>query len=788
MNEKTLRTLEYYQILNILKKYAMSIPAKNKISQLLPSNDIEYIEKELSKVDEAHVYIQKYGDSPNIEFDDIDVILKKVKINVTLNSHEIISIGKVLRCAKNLLKFFSNVNVYDYPYLNSYKKDIYNFEKIIKTIDNTFISENEISDNASENLAKIRQNIRRLQIKIKDLLEQYIRSSKNQKYLQESIITVRGDRFVLPIKAEYKNEVQGIVHDQSATGATLFIEPLFSVELNNQIRILLSEERDEIERILKKISEEINENYEQIMLTYRTLIEIDFIFAKARYALSLRATKPILNDNNYIQLKKARHPLIPYEKVVANDIELGLSFRVLLITGPNTGGKTVTLKTVGLINLMAQSGLFVPCSENSNITVFDNIFADIGDEQSIAQSLSTFSSHMKNIIEIISNINQKSLVLIDEIGAGTDPEEGAALGKAILEYIYEKGALAVATTHYGELKIFAQEKEGFENASCEFDIATLSPTYRLLIGVPGVSNALYISSNLGLPKEIVNKAKNYLSDYKINLEKIIADMEAKRQVAEKRATEIESLREELHRQKALFEEERKKFEIEKERIKQKAKKEAKDYVDKFSYEIESLLKDLRKKAEALKEKEILKELDDKKRHFIQISNSTATNSYDEENKYFSPIDKVKIGQEVYVKNLGSIGFVDSLPDEKGNLTVRVGILKINVNIRDLAKNEETYVDKQQNYKKTIEINVQKVPLSLDVRGLLADDAIMEVDKYLDNAYVAGLKEITIIHGKGTGTLRNVIRKFLKNHQLVKSMREGNYNEGDQGVTIVSLRD
>lgn len=788
MNEKTLRTLEYYQILNILKKYAMSIPAKNKISQLLPSNDIEYIEKELSKVDEAHVYIQKYGDSPNIEFDDIDVILKKVKINATLNSHEIISIGKVLRCAKNLLKFFSNVNVYDYPYLNSYKKDIYNFEKIIKTIDNTFISENEISDNASENLAKIRQNIRRLQIKIKDLLEQYIRSSKNQKYLQESIITVRGDRFVLPIKAEYKNEVQGIVHDQSATGATLFIEPLFSVELNNQIRILLSEERDEIERILKKISEEINENYEQIMLTYRTLIEIDFIFAKARYALSLRATKPILNDNNYIQLKKARHPLIPYEKVVANDIELGLSFRVLLITGPNTGGKTVTLKTVGLINLMAQSGLFVPCSENSNITVFDNIFADIGDEQSIAQSLSTFSSHMKNIIEIISNINQKSLVLIDEIGAGTDPEEGAALGKAILEYIYEKGALAVATTHYGELKIFAQEKEGFENASCEFDIATLSPTYRLLIGVPGVSNALYISSNLGLPKEIVNKAKNYLSDYKINLEKIIADMEAKRQVAEKRATEIESLREELHRQKALFEEERKKFEIEKERIKQKAKKEAKDYVDKFSYEIESLLKDLRKKAEALKEKEILKELDDKKRHFIQISNSTATNSYDEENKYFSPIDKVKIGQEVYVKNLGSIGFVDSLPDEKGNLTVRVGILKINVNIRDLAKNEETYVDKQQNYKKTIEINVQKVPLSLDVRGLLADDAIMEVDKYLDNAYVAGLKEITIIHGKGTGTLRNVIRKFLKNHQLVKSMREGNYNEGDQGVTIVSLRD
>lgn len=786
MNQKTFRALEYDKILEMLMTAAHSEPAKRYFQNLVPSSDKDFIQKELDKVEECFIYILKYGRPPALEFSDISLILKKARAQAILTPHEILEVEKVLKLSQEVRSYLANA---DSSYLKTIRERLFNLKEIIARIDQTFLTPEEILDTASPRLKEIRDRIRRLEARIRDELNKMIRDPKIQRFLQEPIITVRGDKLLLPVKAEHKDSIKGIIHDQSATGATLFVEPFVCVEISNQIRVARSEEKEEIERILQELSQLISDSYNEIKQNFESLSELDILFTKAQWAHQFRASKPILNTAGYINLKKARHPLIEKEKVVPIDVHLGKEFDVLVITGPNTGGKTVTLKTIGLFCLLAQSGMFLPADEGSEVCVFSKIFADIGDEQSIIQSLSTFSAHMKNIIEITQNADSSTLVLLDEIGSGTDPEEGAALAKAILKFLFKKGSKVVATTHYGELKTFAQQEERFENASCEFDINTLKPTYRLLIGIPGMSNALYISSNLGLKEEIVELAKSYMSKKTLELTDIINEMERKRKELEETLENANKLKIEAENLKKTLEEERRRFEAEKQRIKERASREAREFVQRVEDEVEKLFKELRKIAEALKEKEMLKQLEEKKREYENLVKSIEQASQKEEKLQSKLPENLRLGQKVYVKSFDAEGFVESLPDSKGNLTVRIGIMKLSVNISDVFEiEEETATKNLVSSKKAVEVNQKSIDMSIDVRGKTSDDAILEVDKYLDDAYTAGLKQVTIIHGKGTGVLRQAIRNFLRRHPHVKSFRDGTYGEGEQGVTVVELKD
>jgi len=786
LNQKTFRALEYDRILEMLISAAHSEPAKRYFQNLIPSTDTDFVKEELDKVEECYIYILKYGTPPALEFSDISSVLKKAKAEAILTPYEILQVARVLKLSQEIKSYLANA---DSKYLKSSREKLFNLKDLTARIDQTFLTPDEILDTASSRLKEIRDRIRRLEARIRDELNRMIRDPKIQRFLQEPIITLRGDKLLLPVKAEHKDSVKGIIHDQSATGATLFVEPFVCVEISNQIRVVKSEERDEIERILQEISQLISNKYDEINQNFNILSELDILFTKAQWAHQFSASKPKLNEAGYINLKKARHPLIEKEKVVPIDVHLGKEFDVLVITGPNTGGKTVTLKTVGLFCLLAQSGIFIPADDGSEVCVFSKIFADIGDEQSIIQSLSTFSAHMKNIIEITQNADSSTLVLLDEIGSGTDPEEGAALAKAILKFLHKKGSKVVATTHYGELKTFAQQEERFENASCEFDINTLKPTYRLLIGIPGMSNALYISSNLGLNKEIVELAKSYMSKKTLELTDIINEMERKRRELEEALESANKLKSEAEKLKKTLEEEKRRFEAEKQRIKERASKEAREFVQKVEDEVEKLFKDLRKIAENLREKEMLKQLEEKKREYENLVKSIEQASQKEEKLQSKLPESLRLGQKVYVKSFDAEGFVESLPDSKGNLTVRIGIMKLSVNISDVFEIEEETITKNLvSSKKGVEINQKSIDMSIDVRGRTSDDAILEVDKYLDDAYTAGLKQVTIIHGKGTGVLRQAIRNFLRRHPHVKSFRDGTYGEGEQGVTVVELKD
>lgn len=787
MNQKTLKALEYDRIVEILKNIAKSKPAKEYFENLMPSTDVENIKTELDKVDESYRYILKFGNPPALEFEDILPSLKKSKLGAVLNPYEILQIGKVLKLSYEMRVYLSSVQ--EFEYLDNMKKRLVNLKEIVSRIDQTFLTADEILDTASPRLKEIRDRIRKLESRIRDELNSMIRDPKIQRFLQEPIITIRGEKLLLPVKAEYRNEIKGIIHDQSATGATLFVEPFVCVEISNQIRILKSQEKEEIERILQEISSLIADHCDEIENAFYALVELDIVFTKAIWAKEVNANKPVINTNGIIDLKKARHPLIEKDRVVPIDIHLGKDFDVLIITGPNTGGKTVTLKTVGLFCLLCQSGVFVPAEEGSQLCIFQKIFADIGDDQSIVQSLSTFSAHMKNIIEITKSADNSTLVLLDEVGAGTDPEEGAALAKAILKYLFEKGCKVIATTHYGELKIFAQQEKRFENASCEFDVRTLKPTYRLLIGIPGRSNALVISSNLGLDRRIVEMARGYLSQKMVDLDRIINEMDQKRKEAEENLELAQKLKLEAQALKAAYEEEKKRFEQEREKIRRKAINEAKEIIERSQDEIESLFKDLRKLAENLKEKEILKELEEKKKEYERLIQSISQQeSKDSESKTKKPPQNIRLGQKVYVRSFDAEGFVESLPDSKGNLTVQIGIMKLNVNISDIEEAKEQDSKVYQATSKNVKLKEKSVDLFIDVRGKTSDDAILDVDKYLDDAYTSGLRQVTIIHGKGTGVLRQAIRNFLKRHPLVKSFRDGTYGEGEQGVTVVELKD
>jgi DNA mismatch repair protein MutS2 len=652
------------------------------------------------------------------------------------------------------------------------------------------ISEEEIADDASSTLKSIRRSIRLTNDKIHNELSSILNSSKN--VLQENIITMRNGRYCLPVKSEYKNHFQGMIHDQSSTGSTLFIEPMAIVRLNNDLRELAIKEQEEIEKILAELSMMAGEHVEQLEYDYNTITGLDFIFARAKLSKQMKGTEPKFNDKGIINLKKARHPLIDPKHVVPIDVRIGSDFNMLIITGPNTGGKTVTLKTVGLLTLMGQAGLHIPAFDNSELAIFDEVYADIGDEQSIEQSLSTFSSHMTNIVSILHKANENSLVLFDELGAGTDPTEGAALAMAILTHLHKKGIRTMATTHYSELKIYALSTEGVLNASCEFDVETLRPTYRLLIGIPGKSNAFAISSKLGLPEYIIEEARKLIGKQDRTFEDLISDLEASRVTIEKEQNEIQQYKAEIEKLKKNLDRKNENLEASRMRILKEAKEEAYSIIQEAK---EIADESIRKYNRWLQQGGNIKEMEAER---AQLRDRLSENSDlpIEENskpaKKVSP-DNLKIGDSVFVTSLGLRGTVSTLPNAKGDLLVQMGALSSQVNTSDLEAIEDTEkpVEVKRSRTQTGKIRISKsssIRPEINLIGKTVDEALFELDKYLDDAYIAHLPQVTVIHGRGTGALRNAVHDFLKKSRYVKSYRVGGHHEGNTGATIVEFKE
>lgn len=790
---KSLKVLEYEKIKEKLKLHCVTFLGKDIVDNLAPSTDMDKIQHMLNETEEAYKLIFRIGNPPLSEIEQIDDYLKRASIGGAITPYGLIQISKTLKISRELKSYLLSQRELlksELGLLLEIADQIVIIKTLESKINDTIISEDEISDNASAKLRDIRRKIRVKNDNIKDKLNSILNNLSTKKYLQDNLITIRDGRYVIPVKSENKSSVAGIVHDVSSSGATAFIEPLAVVELNNEIRELEIEEKKEIERILLEISQLVKENAEFIKTNQELIGFIDFIFAKAKLAIEENATKPELNNKGYLNFKKARHPLLE-GNVVPIDIYLGDDFNSLIITGPNTGGKTVTLKTVGLLTLMGQSGLFVPASDGSKLAVFEYIGADIGDEQSIEQSLSTFSSHMKNIVQILNEINKNSLVLFDELGAGTDPVEGAALAMAILNELKEKDIRVIATTHYSQLKIYALTTEKVKNASMEFDVETLTPTYKLIIGLPGKSNAFEISKRLGLPEKIIFNARELMTKENIEFEEVLKSIDADRKAIQSEKLEIENLKKSLNKLEKELEQERTKMILEKEKIIAEAKQSAIEVLENANKQAEDLIREIREVFFELDREKQNKILEVKKNFSNEINN--IKHQIIETNKKINKKEKikgVKIGQTVKVNSIDQIGTVLSMPDEKGNLDLQVGIMKINVNLSDLSIYEEdsnkdlTYNKK---YNKNTLTKSKQIKKELDLRGYDTENAIMEIDKYLDDAYLAGIDQVFIIHGKGTGVLREGVRNYLSKHKHVKSMRYGEFNEGGDGVTVVKLK-
>lgn len=792
MNEKTLRVLEYQKIINLLADHTVSNLGREIVLKLKPSNNVYEIKEWLQETSEAVEILLKKGSIPFEGIYDIRMPLKKAEVGSIIENSELLKISSTLAGVRKLKAFMKeekNDNLY--PIIEDLVSLLVELKDIEHSINNVVISEEEISDRASHDLYSIRKKIRDKHAKIREKMNNMITSVSYQKYLQEQIITIRGDRYVLPVKQEFRSSIPGIVHDQSSSGATLYIEPMSIVEMNNDLKQLKLKETNEISRILLLLSEMISEKSQEIRTNLEILTTLDFIFAKAKLSLELRCSKPIVNNSGRINLKKARHPLIDFDTVVPINVHIGETFNILVITGPNTGGKTVSLKTIGLLVLMSQSGLHIPAADRSEISIFDQVFADIGDEQSIEQSLSTFSSHMKNIISILNEVTEKSLVLLDELGAGTDPTEGAALAMSILELLCTKQIRTIATTHYSELKAYALTTPGLCNGSVEFDIQTLKPTYKLSIGVPGKSNAFEISKKLGLNELIIEKARDFITKDKIKFEDIIISLEESKKKADEERNISERLRYEAEIIKQEADKKLDKISTQKENIIKNAYDEAKRIIEKQKAEINDILKELKEAADKeAKEKLIavekarfrIKNIED------ELQNNSNDIAFKRERKH-KPPKKLKLGDSVRIVKLDQKGYVLSIPDESGNLTVQAGIMKVNVNINDLQleknNNEEVVKTKYTNIGKS---KAFTVPMELDIRGKTLDEALLDVDKYLDDVYLSKIQNVTLIHGKGTGVLRSGIIQLLKNHPHVKSYRSGGYHEGGLGATIVEIKE
>lgn len=786
MDKKSLSVLEFDKIKNMLIQMAVTSAAKALCEGLLPESDKYLVERLLKETGEAESLCIKKGNPPLSPVGEIKGSVMRAEAGGTLSPRELLNCAHVLRIA-NDIKSYIDLDGFEenYPVLADMCVGLFTDKKTSGKIISAIISEEEMADDASQTLFNIRRKVKSLEAQIRETLNNMIKSSKYAASLQDAIVTMRGDRFVIPVKSENKSLVPGIVHDSSSSGATVFVEPMAVVEINNKIRECKIQEKEEIEKILQYFSGLIAEDAPGLKRDGDIITKFDFAFAKGKLSLKMHGVTPIVNSDGIIDIKKGRHPLLDSKTVVPTDIYLGDKFDTLVITGPNTGGKTVALKTLGLITLMAQSGLNIPAMSGSQISVFENIFADIGDEQSIEQSLSTFSAHMVNIVRILKKADYSSLVLFDELGAGTDPVEGAALAVAILERVKEAGAKVAATTHYSEIKLYALETDRVENAACEFDVTTLRPTYRLLIGVPGKSNAFAISKRLGLSEDIINRAKKLVDGESTKFEDVISSLEETRKIAELEREEAETARLETEKVRQRAEKEKESIEKQKEKILRDAREDAKRIYEQAKREADEIIKEMRKGA---KDAQKLEEHRQKiKKGLGNVEDKLGEDAFRQKNPPIDP-KNILLGQTVEVTSMGQTGKILTLPDKNGNLTVQVGILKINVNLDKLRLAKEPEKKKTQgrisglSVGKTINIKSE-----LDLRGFMVDEGLIELDKYLDDAVLSGLDSVRIIHGKGTGALRSAVQEYLRHHHHVKSYRRGEFGEGDLGVTVVELK-
>lgn len=795
MNEKVLHTLEYNKILDQLTEYAFSADAKSRCQKLRPITDRAQIEQLQQQTSDALSRLFKYGSLSFSGVTDIRDSLKRLEIGGALSAIELLRVCSLLESAKRAKAFARSQDDNDQPddSLTSLFAGIEPLTPLCDEIRRCILSEDEIADDASSTLHSIRRSMRGMNDKIRAQMNSMINNTTTRSYLQDTVITMRDGRYCLPVKAEAKSLVPGMIHDQSSTGSTLFIEPMAVVNLNNEYKELQLREQEEIEVILAGLSNLTASYATQLLADYELLTELDFIFARAAFAQTYNGVAPLFNDDGRIHIRKGRHPLLDPKKVVPIDVRLGEDFRLLIVTGPNTGGKTVSLKTVGLLTLMGQSGLHIPASERSELGIFDEVFADIGDEQSIEQSLSTFSSHMVNIIRILEQVNDRSLVLFDELCAGTDPTEGAALAISILSKLHLYGARIMATTHYSELKVYALSTPGVENACCEFDVATLSPTYRLLIGIPGKSNAFAISEKLGLPSDLITDAKGHISKSEGDFEDLIADLEKSRSTIEREQLEINQYKAEIESLKEKLEQKQERLDSSRNKILREANeqaynilKEAKDVADETIRNFNKYGKAGAPVSEMEKERTKLRGKMDK-----------AAQKMSEQKKASVPNHnvpkKLRIGDSVKVISMNLKGTVHSLPNARGDLYVQMGILRSLVNINDLILLEEDAAPGTKKFQKTSagKIKMSKsasVSTEINLIGKTTDEAIPLLDKYLDDAYLAHLPSVRIVHGKGTGALRNAVQAHLKRLKYVKSFHLGEFGEGDAGVTIAEFKD
>lgn len=788
MNDKVFKTLEMDKIIDMLDSCASSSLGKELVHQLRPSINIEEVTTWQRETGEAVTMIMKKGSLSLGGLKNITPYLQRVNVGGVLSVEELVNVGDFLYCNRKAKSYGVNDSKNDsYPILEAEFDGIILANELEKEIERC-ISAGEIQDNASNGLRDVRRNIRQANDKIREQLNGIIHSQTYKNMLQDAVITIRNERYCVPVKQEYKNSFSGMIHDQSATGATVFIEPMSVVQLNNKIKDLHTQEKNEINKILAKLSNLVYENKDILSANLDIMAHLDFVFAKAELSVKINGTEPILNTKGYINIKKARHPLLNKDSVVATDIYLGRDFNTLLITGPNTGGKTVSLKTIGLFTLMAQCGLHISAFDNSEISIFEEVFADIGDEQSIEQSLSTFSSHMTNIVKILDNVTNNSLVLLDELGAGTDPTEGAALAIAVIKYLHDLGVRTAVTTHYSELKLFALTTEGVENASCEFDVETLRPTYKLLIGVPGKSNAFAISKRLGLPDYIINQAKEVLSHEDVKFEDVITDLEISKKSLMVEQERAEQYRQEAQRLKNDVQNQKNKLREQRENIIKQANEEARRLISDAKDEADAIIKEMRKMQREGIEGRNLEEKRQKLKEKMEGMDKKL-NSMDKKKKHKVP-KKLVIGDNVFIHSLGQSGIVSVLPDNNGNVLVKTGIMRVKIHISDLSLEQEKEEIKKPVNKYSGSFSNKKshtVSPEIDLRGLMSDEAIEKTDKYLDDAYLAHLSPVTIIHGKGTGVLRKVISEHLKKHPHVKSYRLGQYGEGESGVTVVELK-
>ena len=791
MNQKTLTKLEYHKIIAMLEEQASSFRGRQLCRKLKPMTNLDKINTSQEQTAAAFTRLIKKG---RISFSDaapVEESMKRLEVGAALGSGELLRILKLLQTAGRV-KAYGRHDTQDEltDCLDVYFEQLEPLTLLANEIERCIISEDEISDDASSTLKHIRRNINNMNDKVHATLTNLVNGSLRT-YLQDPIITMRGDRYCLPVKAECRGNVQGMIHDQSSTGSTLFIEPMAVVKLNNDLKELYAKEQEEIQVILARLSEDTAEYIEEIRTDYRSLTDLDFIFARGRLALEMNGSRPLFNTEGRIYIREGRHPLLDARKVVPITISLGKDFTLLIVTGPNTGGKTVSLKTVGLLTLMGQAGLHIPAGDHSELAVFHQVYADIGDEQSIEQSLSTFSSHMTNIVSFLQDVDENSLVLFDELGAGTDPTEGAALATAILSYLHKRGIRAMATTHYSELKVYALSTPGVENACCEFDVESLKPTYRLLIGIPGKSNAFAISSKLGIPDYIIEDAKKRLTEQDVSFEDMMTDLETSKRTIEKERKEIAAYKREIEALKMQTRQKQDKLDEQRERILREANekanailRDAKDVADETIKNFRKFGKENISAADMEKERERL-------RKKIKDTSAASTIKAQKPKKAYKPSD-FKLGESVKVLSMNLTGTISSKPDSRGNVTVQMGILRSQVNISDLEIIEDVNPYSPKAMKRTSKSKIKmskslSVSPEINLLGKTVDEAVSELDKYLDDALLSHLNSVRVVHGKGTGALRKGIHEYLRRQKHVKSYRLAEYGEGDAGVTIVELK-